>query len=83
MTTGVAGVVLLSVAISYFYNVRKLEIQTQEKLRKHVIERVEREETIFQLAQDNLAIAKIAFEKNLAEFGNRDSGGDNDLEALI
>ena len=59
MTPGIAGVILLSAGASYFYNVQRLERQTQNQLQHYVIQRGEQEERLLQLMPDHSAIAAL------------------------
>ncbi|WP_260446080.1 ATP-binding protein [Nostoc sp. UCD121] len=58
MALRVTGVVLVSAGVSYVHVMSRLEAQTQTQLEKYISERGERESSIFQLAQDNLALLR-------------------------
>jgi two-component system, NtrC family, sensor kinase len=58
MALRVACVVLISALISYFHVMSNLELQTKVQLEKYIIERGQRESSIFLLAQDNLILLK-------------------------
>jgi len=58
MALRVALVTLISASASYFYVMSNLERQTREQLEKYILERGERESSIFQLAESNLTFLK-------------------------
>ncbi len=67
MALRIALVVLVSAGVSFFYSVSNLEVQTQQQLQKYMIERGQRESTIFKLAQDNLTVFRDRLEQELAQ----------------
>ncbi len=69
---GVAFVILASTTISYFYIFDLLERQTKQKLRQYVTERSQREEALFNLAEDNVELVKKAYLKQLATTSGKD-----------
>lgn len=72
MAVRIALVILGGTAISYLHLMSILETQTQEQLQKYIIERGQRESSIFTLAIDNQAIVKKELLKQLKELGDRD-----------
>jgi two-component system, NtrC family, sensor kinase len=58
MALRVMGVVLVSAGVSYIHVMSRLETQTQTQLERYIIGRGEQESSIFQLAQDNLALLR-------------------------
>ncbi len=56
MALRVTVVVLVSAGVSYAHVMSRLEAQTQTQLEKYITGRGEQESSIFQLAQDNLAM---------------------------
>jgi two-component system, NtrC family, sensor kinase len=58
MTLRVAGVMLVSVGVSYIHVMYSLETQTQQQLNKYILERGQRESTVFKLAEDNLTFLR-------------------------
>ncbi|MEP0882712.1 methyl-accepting chemotaxis protein [Trichocoleus sp. ST-U3] len=68
----VTAVIVGSTAISYFQIVSTLKSQTLDQLKSHVIERGQREQSIFLMAEDNHAIFK---EEWLRRLENTDSEG--------
>jgi len=69
---GVAFVIIASTTISYFYIFELLEKKTKQKLRQYVTERSQREEALFNLAQDNVEFVKKAYLKRLAATNQED-----------
>ena len=72
MAVRVALVIFGSTAISYFHVFSILESQTRGQLEKYVIERGQRERSLFTLAEDNLALLKKELLWQLKERGNQD-----------
>ncbi len=72
MTTRVAIVVLISASISYLHIVHNLEVQTQNQLRKYIVERGQKESTLFLLAEANHQSFKADFLNRLQTIGDRD-----------
>ncbi|MCC5609962.1 HAMP domain-containing protein [Nostoc sp. CHAB 5834] len=58
MALRVMAVVLVSAGVSYIHVMSRLETQTQTQLEKYISARGEQESSIFQLAQDNLALLR-------------------------
>ncbi len=58
MALRVMAVVLVSAGVSYVHVMSRLETQTQTQLEKYISGRGEQESSIFQLAQDNLALLR-------------------------
>lgn len=58
MALRVAVVTLMSAGASYFHVMSNLERQTREQLEKYILERGERESSIFQLAESNLTFLR-------------------------
>jgi two-component system, NtrC family, sensor kinase len=54
MTMRVAGVMLVSMGVSYLHVMSSLETETKQQLNRYITERGARESAIFQLAEDNL-----------------------------
>lgn len=61
MALRVTCIILVSALISYFHVISNLFIQTKGELEKYIIERGQRESSIFQLAEDNLAFLRKRF----------------------
>jgi signal transduction histidine kinase/DNA-binding response OmpR family regulator len=68
----IAIVILLITFVSYWLMVSALKSQSLEQLEKYIIERGQRESSIFQLAQDNHALLKNAFYQQLEKFGAKE-----------
>lgn len=58
IATCVTTVIVGSTAVSYFQSVATLKSQTLEQLKAHVVERGQREQSIFLMAEDNHTIFK-------------------------
>jgi len=69
---GVAFVIIASTTISYFYIFDLLERNTKQKLRQYVTERSQREESLLNLAEDNVESVKKAYLKQLATTSEED-----------
>lgn len=65
MSLRVALVVLISTTVSYFHVMHNLEHQTVQQLERYIIERGQREDAIFQLAEDNLISLRDRFLQEL------------------
>lgn len=61
----VTAVISISAIVSYSNTIINLELQTQEKLKKYINERGQRESIIFKLAQDNLVYLSRRFTQEL------------------
>jgi len=72
ITAGVATAIVASTAISYFQVMNTLKAQTLEQLEKYVVERGQRENTIFTLAEDNHAVLKQELVRRLETTSNSD-----------
>jgi hypothetical protein len=72
MAVRVAIVIFGSTALSYFHIFSILESQVRGQLEKYVIERSQRERSLFGLAEDNLAELKKALLVQLKERGEQD-----------
>ncbi|MBW4576438.1 MAG: hypothetical protein KME08_14270 [Aphanothece sp. CMT-3BRIN-NPC111] len=72
ITAGVATAIVASTAISYFQVMNTLKAQTLEQLEKYVVERGQRENTIFTLAEDNHALLKQELVRRLETTSNSD-----------
>ncbi|MBD2094978.1 HAMP domain-containing protein [Trichocoleus sp. FACHB-591] len=68
----IAGVIVVSTTISYFHMISSFKSQTLGQLEKYVEERVERENTIFALAETNQAVLKTELLRRLEELGDQD-----------
>jgi signal transduction histidine kinase len=68
----IACVILVSTTISYFHMISSFKAQTLGQLEKYVEERVEREDAIFALAEDNQAILKTELLHRLDVMGEQD-----------
>lgn len=68
----IAAVILISTTISYFHMISSFKSQALGQLEKYVEERVEREDAIFALAEDNQAILKTELLQRLDEVGEQD-----------
>ncbi|MBD2595864.1 HAMP domain-containing protein [Nostoc spongiaeforme FACHB-130] len=73
MAIRILAVVIVSAGLSYLHLMSTLEFQTREQLQKYVLERGQREENLFQLAQDNHQILKKALLKRLEQVKNQSS----------
>ncbi len=69
----IAGIILAMITISYFYTVSTLEKQTLDQLEKYVVERGQREESLFVLAEDNHAVLKKEMLNSLKALGSNDT----------
>ena len=58
ISLGVTLVIVASTTLSYFYTLYLLERETKQKLRQYILERSKREESLFDLAKDNVEFAK-------------------------
>jgi two-component system, NtrC family, sensor kinase len=65
MTMRVAGVMLVSMGVSYLHVMSSLETETKQQLNRYITERGARESAIFQLAEDNLTFFR---QQILAQF---------------
>ena len=72
MAVRVGFVIVASSAVSYFHIFSMLEFQTRQQLEKYVIERGQREKSLFALAEDNLAVLKQELVQQLKERSNED-----------
>ena len=61
MSLRVALVVVISTTVSYFHVMHNLENQTVQQLERYIIERGQREDAAFQLAEDNLISLRDSF----------------------
>jgi diguanylate cyclase (GGDEF)-like protein len=61
MAVRITIVVIAIAALSYWHIINNLEQQTLDKLEKYIIERTLKENTIFQLAEDNHTVFKNEF----------------------
>ncbi len=80
MSLLVAGVVSVSAIIAFFHVMPRLETQTKRDLEKYIVERGQRESSLFQLAEDNLTMLRDQFVKELAQPEQRDI--DSEFERL-
>lgn len=72
MTLRIATIVVISTAINDWHLISNLESQTLGQLEKYIVQRGQRESTLFKLAQDNQATFKSEFLARLQEVGNDD-----------
>jgi len=72
MAVRIALVILGSTALSYLYLMSILENQTLRQLEKYIVERGQRESSIFTLVQDNHALLDQEMRRTLGEFSDRD-----------
>jgi signal transduction histidine kinase/DNA-binding response OmpR family regulator len=72
MSVRVGIVIFISAGVSYGHMISKLEGETRQQLQKYIHARGDRESSIFQLAQDNLALLKNRYLKELKALGNKD-----------
>ena len=72
MTLRIATIVVISTAINDWHLMSNLESQTLGHLEKYIVQRGQRESTLFRLAQDNQATFKSEFLARLQELGNDD-----------
>ncbi|MEM8614856.1 MAG: HAMP domain-containing protein, partial [Cyanobacteria bacterium P01_H01_bin.105] len=76
ISAGVVVIIFASAIGSYHFLRAVLESQTKEKLEQYVIERVEREERLFALAEDNINLVKEAFLIQLEQRQEQDYSAD-------
>lgn len=72
IATRISLVILIGTTVSYFHMVNNLRGQALGQLEKYVIERGERERSIFLLAKDNHEVLKEAVLESLKKLGNTD-----------
>ncbi|HEY9875262.1 MAG TPA: methyl-accepting chemotaxis protein [Candidatus Obscuribacterales bacterium] len=72
IAASIAVVIAASTAISYFQVMSSIKSQTLEQLEKYVIERGQREKSIFTLAEDNHTIFKDQFLRRLQQSSKQD-----------
>ena len=72
MAARVALVVMLSASVSYLHIMHNLEDQTQDQLRKYIVERGQKESQLFQLAESNHQTFRQDFLNRLQAVGDRD-----------
>ena len=61
MTMRIVGVIGVSALVSYLHLISNLEVQVKEQLERYIVERGQKESSLFQLAEDNHEIFKEAF----------------------
>ncbi|MFE8602857.1 ATP-binding protein [Archangium violaceum] len=74
MGVRIAVVIALTTFFSYLHMLNTLRTEALVQLEQHVSERSQREETIFLLAEDNLAAASKALEERIRTLGPEDVG---------
>ncbi len=62
MGVRIAGVIILATLFSYFHMLRTVRAETLAQMERYALERSQREQAIFVLAEDNHAVIKKAFE---------------------
>lgn len=72
MALPITLVVSVSAAVSYLHVVSNLETQIQKQLQKYIVERGQKESSLFLLAQDNHKIFKEDFRHRFQAMGNQD-----------
>lgn len=72
MAVRIALVIIGSTTLSYLHLMSILENQTLRQLEKYIVERGQRESSIFTLAEDNHAVLDQELRRRLDEFGDRD-----------
>ncbi len=72
MAVRIALVIIGSTALSYLHLMSILESQTLRQLEKYIVERGQRESSIFNLVQDNHAVLDQEIKRRLDELGDRD-----------
>jgi len=72
MAMRIAVVVAVLTSLSYFHTIRILKEQELNKLEKYVVERGQRERAIFTMAEDNQAVLKKEFLRQLEILGDSD-----------
>lgn len=72
MAVRIAIVIIGSTGLSYLHLMSILENQTLTQLEKYIVERGQRESSIFTLAEDNHAVLDQELRRRLDEFGDRD-----------
>ncbi|MCY7321553.1 MAG: response regulator [Phormidesmis sp. CAN_BIN36] len=78
ISLGVTAVVVDSTGVSHYYIRSLLDSQVREKLDKYVVERGQREEGLFSLAEDNLGELKQETLRRLGEVATQDPKEDFD-----
>jgi len=68
----VAIIIVLMTAVSYFHVVSTVQEQSLSQLEKYIVERTEREGTIFRLAEDNHKHLKVELLQRLQALGDTD-----------
>ncbi|MEL6553937.1 MAG: ATP-binding protein [Cyanobacteria bacterium J06621_11] len=71
MSLRVALVVVISTTVSYFHVMHNLENQTVQQLERYIVERGQREDAAFQLAEDNLISLQDRFLQELGQPSNQ------------
>ncbi|MCY1076952.1 ATP-binding protein [Archangium lansingense] len=74
MGVRIAVVIALTTFVSYLHMLRTLRIEALAQLEQHVSERIQREQAIFLLAEDNLAVLEKALEERIRTLGPEDVG---------
>lgn len=72
MAVRIALVIVGSTTLSYLHLMSILENQTLRQLEKYIVERGQRESSIFTLAEDNHALLDQELKRRLDEFGDKD-----------
>ena len=72
MCLRIAVVIITSTAISYFHMISSFKSEALGQLEQYVLERVQREEAIFALAEDNHVVLKQEVLRRLQTAGDRD-----------
>ena len=72
ISLGVTAVIVASAGVSHYYIRSLLDSQVREKLDKYVVERGQREEGLFSLAEDNLGELKQETLRRLGEVATQD-----------
>ena len=72
MTVRIVGVVGVSALISYLHFISNLELQVKEQLEKYIVERGQKESSLFLLAEDNHKTFKKEFVERFAASEGQD-----------
>jgi signal transduction histidine kinase len=72
MGVRIAVVIVLTTLVSYFHMLRTLRGDALQQMERHVVERSQREQAIFLLAEDNHGLMKTALRERIEAWSQRD-----------
>ena len=72
MGVRIAVVITLTTLVSYFHMLRTLRGDALQQMERHVVERSQREQAIFLLAEDNHGLLKTALRERIEAWSQRD-----------